>query len=117
LAVSMVGAAALPSTSAFAAEKVRVSGLTWPGYGFWYIAQEKGLAPDLDISYQTIEDPFQSFALLSSGRVDIVSSTAEFGPIGASQDMPIRVVAYGNASYGTDKLILRADITDPSQLK
>ena len=117
LAISLVGAVALPSTATSAAEKVRISGLTWPGYGFWFIAKNKDLAPDLDISYQTIEDPFQSFALLSSGQVEIVSSTAEFGPIGASQDMPVRVVAYGNASHGTDKLIVRPDITDPSQLK
>lgn len=117
LAISLVGAVALPSASSSAAEKVRITGLTWPGYGFWFIAKDKGLAPDLDISYQAVEDPFQSFALLASGQVEVVSSTAEFGPIGASQDMPVRVVAYGNASYGTDKLILRPDITDPSQLK
>ena len=24
-----------------AKEEVRIAGLTWPGYGFWYIAQEK----------------------------------------------------------------------------
>lgn len=117
LAIFLVSAIALPSASSSAADKVRITGFTWPGYGFWFIAKEKGLAPDLDISYQAVEDPFQSFALLASGQVEIVSSTAELGPIGASQDMPVRVVAYGNASYGTDKLILRPDITDPSQLK
>ena len=117
LGVTLVATAAVLSSTGSAAEKVRVSGLTWPGYGFWFIAKAKGLAPDLDISYQTIEDPFQSFALLSSGQVEIVSSTAEFGPIAASQDMPVRVIAYGNASHGTDKLILRPDITDPAQLK
>ena len=37
--------------SAAAKEPVRISGLTWPGYGFWYIAIEKDLAPDLDIIY------------------------------------------------------------------
>jgi NitT/TauT family transport system substrate-binding protein len=117
LAATLAGVAALSAGGASAAEKVRIAGLTWPGYGWWHIVNAKGLAPDLDISYQAIEDPFQSFALLSSGQAEIVSSTAEFGPIGASQNMPVRLVAYGNASHGTDKLILRPDITDPTQLK
>jgi len=117
LAITLAGVAALPSSGAFAAEQVRIAGLTWPGYGWWYIVKAKNLAPDLDISYQAIEDPFQSFALLSSGQAEIVSSTAEFGPIGASQNMPVRLAAYGNASHGTDKIILRPDIKEPAQLK
>ena len=32
-----------------AKEQVRIAGLTWPGYGFWFIAEEKGLAPDLEL--------------------------------------------------------------------
>ena len=62
----LVAALALLAGSAgvaAAAEPVHISGLTWPGYGFWFIAKEKGLAPDLDLSYQRIEDPNQSFNL------------------------------------------------------
>jgi NitT/TauT family transport system substrate-binding protein len=100
-----------------AAEKVRVAGLTWPGYGWWYIIQAKNLAPDLEITYQAIEDPFQSFSLMTSGQLEIVSSTAEFAPIGASQDMPVRMVAYGNLSHGTDQLLLRPEIKSAADLK
>jgi NitT/TauT family transport system substrate-binding protein len=32
------GAAGTP----LAAEPLHISGLTWPGYGFWFIAKEKG---------------------------------------------------------------------------
>lgn len=117
VAITLAAATTLSSGSVTANEKVRVSGLTWPGYGFWHIAEAKDLAPDLDITYQPIEDPFQSFALLTSGQIDIVSSTAEFGPIGAAQNMSVRTVAYGNASHGADKIIVRPDITDPKQLK
>ena len=106
-----------PTDQAFAKDKVRVAGLTWPGYGWWYIANAKNLAPDLDITYQAIEDPFQSFGLMSSGQLEIISSTAEFAPIGASQDMPVRMFAYGNLSHGTDKLIMRPEITSPTDLK
>lgn len=103
--------------SVSAAEQVRVAGLTWPGYGWWYIAKAKNLAPDLDISYQSIEDPFQSFSLMASGQLEIISSTAEFAPIGASQNMPVRMFAYGNLSHGTDKLIMRPEIKAAADLK
>jgi NitT/TauT family transport system substrate-binding protein len=114
----LLTASALFSVSpCFAGEQVRVAGLTWPGYGWWYIAQAKKLAPDLDISYLAIEDPFQSFGLMSSGQIDIISSTAEFAPIGASQDMPVRMFSYGNLSHGTDQLIMRSEIASPTDLK
>ncbi len=117
LAAGLAGLALFTANLALAKEQVRVAGLTWPGYGWWYIAKEKNLAPDLDISYQAIEDPFQSFSLMTSGQLEIVSSTAEFAPIGASQNMPVRMAAYGNLSHGTDKLIMRPEIKKPEDLK
>ena len=102
---------------ASAAEQVRIAGLTWPGYGWWHIAQVKQLAPELEITYQPIEDPFQSFGLMASNQLEIISSTAEFAPIGASQNMPVRLFAFGNLSHGTDKLIMRPEIASPAELK
>lgn len=118
LALAVVCGVTVPSgEGAFAKDTVRVAGLTWPGYGWWHIIEAKELAPDLEVSYQAIEDPFQSFALMTSGQLEIVSSTAEFAPIGASQDMPVRMFAYGNLSYGTDQIILQPDIAGPGDLK
>ena len=37
------------AAAAHAADTVRVSLFSWPGYGFWFIAQEKNLVPDLDL--------------------------------------------------------------------
>jgi NitT/TauT family transport system substrate-binding protein len=117
LAIAVAGIAFAAATAGWAKEQVRVAGLTWPGYGWWYIAKAKNLAPDLDITYQAIEDPFQSFGLMSSGQLEIVSSTAEFAPIGASQNMPVRMFTYGNLSHGTDKLIMRPEVKGPADLK
>lgn len=103
--------------AAWAKDQVRVAGLTWPGYGWWHIINAKGLAPDLEVTYQAIEDPFQSFGLMASGQLEIISSTAEFAPIGASQNMPVRMIALGNLSKGTDKLIMRPEIKSPADLK
>ena len=99
-----------------AKEEVRIAGLTWPGYGFWFIAKEKGLAPDLDISYQAIEDPFQTFSLATAGRLDVVSSTIEFAPIATAEGMPVKLVAYGNISYGTDKIVVGPGIESAADL-
>lgn len=108
----------LTSISALsAAEKVKVSGFTWPGYGFWYIAKDKNLAPNLDINYQTIEDPYESYNLVTANQMDVVSSTAEFAPIAAERGMPLKLVAFANLSYGTDKIIAGPGIKGPADLK
>ncbi len=117
LTATMACFALLSANQALAADDVRVAGLTWPGYGWWHIAQAKKLAPNLNITYQAIEDPFQSFGLMSSGQVDIISSTAEFAPVGASQNMPVRMFAFGNLSRGTDRLIMRPEIKTAADLK
>lgn len=111
LAVSIVS-----TSRVHAGEEVRIAGLTWPGYGFWFIADEVGLAPDLEISYQAIEDPFQTFALAAAGQLDVVSSTIEFAPIAAAEGIPVKLVAYGNISYGTDKIVVGPGIESAADL-
>ena len=99
-----------------AAEEVKISGFTWPGYGFWFIAKEKNLAPNLDIDYQTIEDPYESYNLVTADQMDVVSSTVEFSPIAAERNMPLKLVAFGNLSYGTDKIVVAPGIDGPADL-
>ena len=100
----------------FAAEDVKIAGFTWPGYGFWHIAIEKKLAPDLNIQYQTIEDPYESFNLVAAGQLDVVSSTAEYTPVGVERGSPVKLVAFGNLSYGTDKIVAAPGINSAADL-
>jgi NitT/TauT family transport system substrate-binding protein len=100
-----------------AAEKVKVSLFSWPGYGFWFIAKEKNLVPELDLDIQIIEDPYQSFSAMAAGQLDITSSTVEYGPIAAEKEVPVKFVTYTNPSIGTDKIILAPDIPDAKALK
>ena len=58
-------AACLLTGPVAAAEKVRVSLFSWPGYGFWFIAKEKNLVPEIDLDIQIIEDPYQSFSAMA----------------------------------------------------
>ncbi|MDC9567273.1 hypothetical protein, partial [Pseudoalteromonas sp. GAB2316C] len=50
------------SLTVHADNTVKVSLFSWPGYGFWFIAKEKGFVDDLDIDLTIIEDPYESFA-------------------------------------------------------
>ncbi|MAS93277.1 MAG: ABC transporter [Verrucomicrobiales bacterium] len=109
--------ALLTFSGAQAAEKVSVSFFSWPGYGFWFIAKEKGLAPDLELDLQIIEDPYESFGQLAAGKLDVTSSTVEYGPIAADSGVPVKLVTYTNLSYGTDRLIMSEDIKEASDLK
>jgi len=102
---------------ASAGEEVKISGFTWPGYGFWFIAAEKNLAPNLDLDYQTIEDPYESYNLVTADQMDIVSSTAEFAPIAAERNMPMKLVAFANLANGSDKIVAGPGINGPADLK
>ena len=118
LAVLAVALVALGAAGSGAAkETVRVAHFSWPGYGFLHIVQEKGLAPDIDLDISIIEDPVQSFGLLASGQLDVVTSTIEFGPIAAAEDMPVKLLGLTNLGNGSDHIIVHPDIKEPADLK
>jgi len=98
-------------------QKVKVSLFSWPGYAFWFIAKEKNLAPELDLEISIIEDPYESFAQMGAGQLDITCSTVEYGPIAADTGGAVKLVAYTNPSYGTDKIILAPGINSAQDLK
>jgi len=102
--------------ASFAKELIRVGHFSWPGYGFLYVAQEKNLSPDLEYEFTIIEDPIQLFSLLSSGQLDIVFSTVEFGPIATAENMGFKLISFTNLSNGTDNIVVRPDIKDAKDL-
>lgn len=103
--------------SALGKEEVNVSLFSWPGYGFWFIAEEKDFAPDLDWNIRLIEDPYESFAMMSAEQLDITSSTVEYGPIAAQENVPVSLVSYTNPSYGVDKIILAPGFESAEDLR
>ncbi|MEG6508780.1 ABC transporter substrate-binding protein [Methyloligella sp. 2.7D] len=98
-------------------KKVRVALFSWPGYAFWFVAKEKNLVPEIDLDIQIIEDPYQSFGLMSAGKLDVASSTAEYAPLAAAEGNGIKMVAYTNPSHGTDQIIVRPEIESAEDLK
>lgn len=97
-------------------ETVSVSLFSWPGYGFWFIAKEKNLVPEIALDIQIIEDPYESFGQMAAGKLDVTSSTVEYGPIAAEEGVPVKLVAFTNPSYGTDKIILAPGIGSAQDL-
>ncbi|MFD2256550.1 ABC transporter substrate-binding protein [Luteolibacter algae] len=98
-------------------EIVNVSLFSWPGYAFWFVAKEKNLVPELEMNISIIEDPYESFAQMAAGQLDVTSSTVEYGPIAADQGVPVKMVAYTNPSYGTDKIIFGPSVQTAADLK
>jgi NitT/TauT family transport system substrate-binding protein len=98
-------------------QTVKISLFSWPGYAFWFVAKEKNLVPELDLQITLIEDPYESFAQMAAGQLDVTSSTVEYGPIAADKDVPVKLVTYTNPSYGTDKIILGPGINSAEDLK
>ncbi len=98
-------------------EVVSVGHWSWPGYGFLYVAQEKGLVPDgIEFEFTVLEDPVQLFSLQATGQLDIVLSTIEYGPIAAAQEMPLKLAGLTNLGYGSDHIILREDMQTAQDL-
>jgi len=69
----------------------------------------------LDI--QIIEDPYESFGQMTAGKLDVTSSTSEYGPISADSGAGIKFVTYTNPSIGTDKIIISPKIKAVEELK
>lgn len=98
-------------------QTVKISLFSWPGYAFWFIAKEKNLVPELDLDIVIIEDPYESFGQMAAGKLDVTSSTVEYGPVAAEKGVPVKLVSYTNPSYGTDKIILAPGINSAADLK
>jgi NitT/TauT family transport system substrate-binding protein len=99
-----------------AAQTVNVALFSWPSYGFWFIAKEKNLAPELNLNISIIEDPYEIYGQMAAGRIDVASSTMEYGPIAADKNIPIKVVTQTDISYGADKIIVGPGIKSAKDL-
>jgi len=115
ISACLLGAFSLTAFSVNA-ETIRVGHFSWPGYGFHYVAEANGLT-DLKFENTILEDPVQLFSLLSTGQLDVVFSTIEFGPIAAAEDMGFRLINLSNLAHGSDMIITHPDIKEAADLK
>lgn len=104
-------------SAAVAAEKVAVAIISFSPYGAWYIAKEKGFYKDIDIDIKIIEGLSEKNASLASGQVQCINNTVDSLVLARAGDLPIKVVAYSNMSYGLDKMIVTRDINSVQDFK
>jgi NitT/TauT family transport system substrate-binding protein len=100
-----------------AAEKVSVAIISFSPYAAWYIAKEKGLYKDIDIDIKIIEGLSEKNAALASGQVQCINNTVDTLVLARAGDLPIKVVAYSNMSYGLDKMVVTEGINSVKDFK
>jgi NitT/TauT family transport system substrate-binding protein len=105
------------STAAMAAEKVSVAIISFSPYAAWYIAKEKGFYKDIDLDIKIIEGLSEKNAALASGQVQCINNTVDTLVLARAGDLPIKVVAYSNMSYGLDKMVVTEGINSVKDFK
>jgi len=107
----LIGATMLAGASAAVAkEPVSVAIISFSPYAAWYIVKEKNLAPEIDLTVSIIEGITEKNAAITSGQVQCMNNTLDSMVAGRSGDLPIKVVAFSNMSYGLDKMIVAEGI-------
>jgi NitT/TauT family transport system substrate-binding protein len=110
-------ALALITTAASAAEKVSVAIISFSPYAPWYIVKEKGFAKDIELDIKIIEGITEKNAAITSGQIQCMNNTLDSMVLARSGDLPIKVVAFSNMSYGLDKMVVTKDINSVSDFK
>ena len=100
-----------------AAEKVSVAIISFSPYAPWYIVKEKGLAKDIDLDIKIIEGITEKNAAISSGQVQCMNNTMDTLVLARAGDLPVKVVAFSNLSYGLDKMVVTKDINSVEDFK
>lgn len=100
----------MPASVGFAAEKVSVAIISFSPYAPWYIVKEKGLAKGIDLDIKIIEGIPEKNAAIASGQVQCMNNTMDTLVLARAGDLPIKVVAFSDMSYGLDKMVVTKDI-------
>jgi NitT/TauT family transport system substrate-binding protein len=117
-AAGLIGATMLAGASAAVAkEPVSVAIISFSPYAAWYIVKEKNLAPEIDLTVSIIEGITEKNAAITSGQVQCMNNTLDSMVAGRSGDLPIKVVAFSNMSYGLDKMIVAEGINTVEDFK
>ena len=96
---------------ALAKEKVTIAIISFSPYAPWYIVQEKGLAKDIEIDVQIIDDINAKNAGLTTGTLQCMLNTLDTVVVARSAGLPIKHVAIPAMSYGLDEMVVTKEIT------
>jgi NitT/TauT family transport system substrate-binding protein len=115
----MLGAVALlcAATASHAAENVSVAIISFSPYAPWYIVKAKNLAKDINLDVKIIEGITEKNAAISSGQVQCMNNTMDSMVLARAGDLPVKVVAFSDMSYGLDKMVVTKDINSVDDFK
>jgi NitT/TauT family transport system substrate-binding protein len=116
-AAGCLAAAALSPTTAPAQEDVSVAIISFSPYAPWYIVKEKGLAKGINLDIKIIEGISEKNAAITSGQVKCMNNTMDSMVLARAGELPIKVVAFSNMSYGLDKMVVTEDIKSVTDFK
>lgn len=94
-----------------AAEDVDIAIISFSPYAPWYIAQEKGMAKDINLNIRIIEDITSKNAALTSGSVPCMMNTLDSVVVARASGIPVSVLAIPAMSYGLDEMVVDSSIT------
>ena len=115
-----LAAALLPQLGrpmAAAAEKVSVAIISFSPYATWYIMKERKLAKDIDLDIKIMEGIPEKNAAISSGQLQCMNNTVDTIMLARAGDVPLKLVAFSNMSYGLDKMVVTKDIKSVRDFK
>ncbi|MDO8624648.1 MAG: ABC transporter substrate-binding protein, partial [Candidatus Diapherotrites archaeon] len=101
-----------------ASEPLRIGVFVYPGFAPFFIAQEKDFFSRHGVNAQIVllNDPQDSLAALSSGQVDMISSSADTAVIFADGGADVREILASDIGYGSDGILVRDDVNQISDL-
>jgi NitT/TauT family transport system substrate-binding protein len=115
--VAALAATIVSPNMAAAAEKITVAFNSFSPYGPWYIVKERKLAKDIDLDVKIMEGIPEKNAAISSGQLHCMNNTVDTIMLARAGDVPIKLVAFSNMSYGLDKIVVSKDIKSVRDLK
>jgi NitT/TauT family transport system substrate-binding protein len=97
--------------------KVTIGMVTFPGYAPLYLAKEKNLYPDVDVTLVRIESIGDLRAAMNAGRIDMYAATYDiFQNMQGSAPPGIAFIAI-DESHGADGVVVKEGINSMADLK
>ena len=90
---------------------------SWIGWAPLYVAKEKDLLGDVDLTIIRVEDTGARKASMLGGHVDGYASSVDNFALDSAEGVPGKIVMCFDESYGGDGIISIKSITSPKDLK
>lgn len=115
LALVVLSGLSAPAT----AQPLRVSHVTWVGYGPFYIAVEQGYFDQegVEVQFSRVSDGKYEFAALAAGRIDLIANSLDAMAIRVADGQSLKVAFALDESYGADGIVATRDIGTIADLR